>query len=66
MNGIGNCILSPESMYFFSHNHIGGKAEEVLPAFYERKRQESTGEDKEAAAMLHPDVIVVDPPRKGF
>lgn len=42
-----------------------GKAEEVLPAFYERKRQESTGEDKEAAAMLHPDVIVVDPPRKG-
>lgn len=33
-----------------------GKAEEVLPDFYE-KANEST--------MLHPDVIVVDPPRKG-
>lgn len=33
-----------------------GKAEEVLPEFYERG-----GED----TMLHPDVIVVDPPRKG-
>ena len=35
-----------------------GKAEEVLPAFYEKK------ENKDAD-MLHPDVIVVDPPRKG-
>lgn len=34
-----------------------GKAEEVLPEFYEGKRG---GSD-----MLHPDVIVVDPPRKG-
>lgn len=34
-----------------------GKAEEVLPAFYEKHQ----GED----AMLAPDVIVVDPPRKG-
>ena len=34
-----------------------GKAEEVLPQFYERASRE---ED-----MLHPDVIVVDPPRKG-
>ncbi len=33
-----------------------GKAEEVLPAFYEK----TTDSD-----MLHPDVIVVDPPRKG-
>ncbi|MCR5670455.1 MAG: 23S rRNA (uracil(1939)-C(5))-methyltransferase RlmD [Butyrivibrio sp.] len=33
-----------------------GKAEEVLPRFYE----ETTDE-----AALHPDVIVVDPPRKG-
>lgn len=37
-----------------------GKAEEVLPAFYEKKSRENA-ED----AMLHPDVIVVDPPRKG-
>lgn len=33
-----------------------GKAEEVLPAFYEQN---------ETSDMLHPDVIVVDPPRKG-
>ncbi|MBD5511347.1 MAG: 23S rRNA (uracil(1939)-C(5))-methyltransferase RlmD [Lachnospiraceae bacterium] len=37
-----------------------GKAEEVLPAFYDN----SDGCD-ENAAMRHPDVIVVDPPRKG-
>lgn len=35
-----------------------GKAEEVLPAFYEK-------EGKGCADLLHPDVIVVDPPRKG-
>jgi len=34
-----------------------GKAEEVLPGFYESNIQEQE--------MLHPDVIVVDPPRKG-
>lgn len=39
-----------------------GKAEEVLPGFYERGTREGQGEDGE---MLHPDVIVVDPPRKG-
>lgn len=41
-----------------------GKAEEVLPEFYERG---SSGETVQPAAgdMLHPDVIVVDPPRKG-
>lgn len=38
-----------------------GKAEEVLPDFYEASRQ-STDTD---GAMCHPDVIVVDPPRKG-
>lgn len=53
-----------------------GKAEEVLPAFYrrdsiygrsDRKRIEkgSSFADKEEADLLHPDVIVVDPPRKG-
>ncbi len=34
-----------------------GKAEEVLPAFYEKQDT--------ASEMRHPDVIVVDPPRKG-
>lgn len=34
-----------------------GKAEEVLPAFYEKQYA--------ASEMRHPDVIVVDPPRKG-
>ena len=37
-----------------------GKAEEVLPEFYEKKSRENAKD-----AMLHPDVIVVDPPRKG-
>ncbi len=37
-----------------------GKAEEVLPEFYEKMSKEANGSD-----MLHPDVIVVDPPRKG-
>lgn len=41
-----------------------GKAEEVLPAFYERKSALQKQSDTDAA-MLHPDVIVVDPPRKG-
>ena len=35
-----------------------GKAEEVLPGFYAEHKNEKTD-------MLHPDVIVVDPPRKG-
>ncbi len=35
-----------------------GKAEEVLPEFYEKN---ANGTE----SMLHPDVIVVDPPRKG-
>ena len=37
-----------------------GKAEEVLPEFYENKTAISADGE-----MLHPDVIVVDPPRKG-
>ena len=36
-----------------------GKAEEVLPEFYAEKQEDSD------ASMRHPDVIVVDPPRKG-
>lgn len=60
-----------------------GKAEEVLPEFYEKASKEDlspnvqgnddvesykneNGADVESATdMLHPDVIVVDPPRKG-
>lgn len=65
-----------------------GRAEEVLPGFYERisakdvaaarmaekagiaKRAEAaeadgTAEETPKSEMLHPDVIVVDPPRKG-
>ena len=42
-----------------------GKAEEVLPAFY-RGELMVNGQCVEADEnMLHPDVIVVDPPRKG-
>jgi len=37
-----------------------GKAEEVLPEFYEENIEKGVAGD-----MLHPDVIVVDPPRKG-
>lgn len=37
-----------------------GKAEEVLPEFYENLSAENVTNE-----MLHPDVIVVDPPRKG-
>ena len=44
-----------------------GKAEEVLPEFYEKLSTAEDGADVEGeqADMLHPDVIVVDPPRKG-
>ena len=38
---------------------LEGKAEEVLPEYYRRP-----GPDSEKD-LLHPDVIVVDPPRKG-
>ena len=39
-----------------------GKAEEVLPEFYQRA---SAQQSEAEADKLHPDVIVVDPPRKG-
>ena len=44
-----------------------GKAEEVLPEFYERLQADVEDGNTKAdmGAMLHPDVIVVDPPRKG-
>jgi len=50
-----------------------GKAEEVLPEFYEKMSGEAQAggvaaepdKDGQAPDMLHPDVIVVDPPRKG-
>lgn len=47
-----------------------GKAEEVLPKFYKELQEQVAKADYEALdndknAMLHPDVIVVDPPRKG-
>lgn len=44
-----------------------GKAEEVLPEFYEKLSRATAGdsENTQQADMLHPDVIVVDPPRKG-
>lgn len=57
-NGISNAT-------FFT-----GKAEEVLPAFYAKDFRETIDltermEDHAATDMRHPDVIVVDPPRKG-
>ncbi|MGN1156587.1 MAG: 23S rRNA (uracil(1939)-C(5))-methyltransferase RlmD, partial [Agathobacter sp.] len=42
-----------------------GKAEEVLPEFYERLKAQGEAGVAEAREMLRPDVIVVDPPRKG-
>ena len=40
---------------------FAGEAEKILPEFYEREKEKSGLE----GAMCHPDVIVVDPPRKG-
>ena len=40
-----------------------GKAEEVVPAFYEKALKQV--QDSEAGKSIHPDVVVVDPPRKG-
>ena len=43
-----------------------GKAEEVLPEYYEKlSRKGVDPADTQQSNMLHPDVIVVDPPRKG-
>ena len=47
--------------HIFNTEFFVGKAEEVLPDFYEK---EKTASDVNAD-MCHPDVIVVDPPRKG-
>ena len=47
---------------------FAGKAEEVLPEFYGRKDavSHSAGSAEQGReGMFHPDVIVVDPPRKG-
>ncbi len=52
-------------------NHISnaefftGKAEEILPRFYENGEDFSDLQTKSGCDMRHPDVIVVDPPRKG-
>lgn len=43
---------------FDNTEFFAGKAEEILPKWYEEHQCVSDG-------MLHPDVIVVDPPRKG-
>ncbi len=59
-NAANNGITNAE---FFT-----GKAEEVLPEFYGRKDavSHSAGSAEQGReGMLHPDVIVVDPPRKG-
>lgn len=42
-----------------------GKAEEVLPAFYEGGTDGKATAGASDEQMRHPDVIVVDPPRKG-
>ena len=42
-----------------------GKAEEVVPAFYEELSRKAASGDEEAKRGIHPDVVVVDPPRKG-
>lgn len=51
-----------------------GKAEEILPDFYAKRTEDMKHEagrngcqgiEEAAVNMLHPDVIVVDPPRKG-
>lgn len=42
-----------------------GKAEEVVPAFYEERKAAAAAGDSAASESIHPDVIVVDPPRKG-
>lgn len=42
---------------------FAGRAEEVLPEFYAAASHRADHEPQEE--MLHPDVIVVDPPRKG-
>lgn len=42
-----------------------GKAEVVVPQFYEDVSRKVMDDNKEAIQSLNPDVVVVDPPRKG-
>lgn len=43
-----------------------GKAEEIVPQFYKEASEKAAADgDSEAARSIHPDVVVVDPPRKG-
>lgn len=43
-----------------------GKAEEVVPKFYEEAAKRAADRDnEEAERSINPDVVVVDPPRKG-
>ena len=52
------CKGQCKAEWIFQYRVFVGKAEEVLPEFYAEHKNEKTD-------MLHPDVIVVDPPRKG-
>lgn len=53
------------------HNNITnaeffvGKAEEVVPAFYNDMKRKAAAGDLQALSSITPDVVVVDPPRKG-
>lgn len=42
-----------------------GKAEEVVPEFYEKMKERAAQGNEEAQRSITPDVVVVDPPRKG-
>ncbi len=42
-----------------------GKAEEVVPAFYNDMKKKAAAGDLQALSSITPDVVVVDPPRKG-
>lgn len=42
-----------------------GKAEEVVPQFYREMSKKAADGDTDAAKSISPDVVVVDPPRKG-
>lgn len=55
---IDNAIENAKKNNIDNAKFFVGKAEEVLPEFY----KENSGSDN---AMMHPDVIMVDPPRKG-
>ena len=54
---IDNAIENAKKNNISNATFYVGKAEEVLPQFY--------NEHSESEDMMHPDVIMVDPPRKG-